>query len=92
METKANYALVGAFAVGAVLAILLFAMWLAQSQFNREYARYDIVFEGAVRGLARGAEVRFNGIKVGEVTQLNINPDNPTQVVARIRVDGQTPA
>jgi phospholipid/cholesterol/gamma-HCH transport system substrate-binding protein len=35
--------------------------------------------------------VRFNGIQVGEVTDLGLNPDNPGEVIARIRVDVATP-
>jgi phospholipid/cholesterol/gamma-HCH transport system substrate-binding protein len=35
--------------------------------------------------------VLFNGLRVGEVADLRLNPDNPAQVVATISVDSKTP-
>ncbi len=91
METKANFALIGAATLIAIAAAMLFALWIARVDFNRAYDEYLVVFEGPVRGLARGAEVRFQGINVGEVTNLRINPTNPQEVLARIRIDAATP-
>ena len=91
METKANYILIGAATVVGVVLMLLFAMWMANSEFSRGYNEYDIVFADPVRGLADGGEVRFNGIKVGEVRSLRIDPDNTNRVIARIRVSSDVP-
>ncbi len=91
METKANYILIGASTVVGVVFMLLFAMWMANSEFSRGYNEYDIVFADPVRGLADGGEVRFNGIKVGEVRSLRIDPDNTNRVIARIRVSADVP-
>lgn len=91
METKANYALIGASAVAGMVLVLLFSLWIAGAEFNRAFANLVIVFDGPVRGLARGAEVRFQGIKVGEVTDLRIDPTNPDKVLARVRIDAATP-
>ncbi|MBS0384434.1 MAG: MCE family protein [Proteobacteria bacterium] len=91
METKANYILIGAATVIGVVLMLLFAMWMANSEFSRGYNEYDIVFADPVRGLAVGGEVRFNGIKVGEVRSLRIDPDNTNRVIARIRVSSDVP-
>ena len=91
METKAHHALVGFFVVFLTAAGLLFFLWLSQTTFDREFSQYDVVFEGPVRGLRAASEVRFNGIQVGEVTDLGLNPENPGEVIARIRVDAATP-
>lgn len=91
METKANYVLLGGAAIIGAALIMLFAMWLARAQWGSEYAFYDVVFEGPVRGLANGGEVRFNGIKVGEVERLSIDPENANRVFARVRVNATTP-
>ena len=40
---------------------------------------------------APSGQVRFNGITVGEVTQLGLDPDDSTKVIARIRVAAETP-
>ena len=91
METKANYVLIGAFVLFAAAALMLFTLWIAGTPLNASYATYDVLFEGPVNGLSEGGEVRFNGIKVGEVTNLSLDRKDPNKVIARIRVDSETP-
>lgn len=91
METKAHHALVGFFAVFLILAGGFFALWLGQRTFDQDYAFYDVVFDGPVRGLREAGEVRFNGIQVGEVTDIGLDPQNPNRVIARIRLIAETP-
>ncbi len=91
MERDAHYAAVGIATIALMAALAVFSIWLARLQFNNDYDVYDIVFYGPVRGLSEGGEVHFNGIRVGEVTDLNLDPKKGDQVIARIRVDGTTP-
>ncbi len=91
METRANYVLIGAFVLMAAAALTLFVVWIARAPFSRDFQTYDVVFEGPVNGLGVGGEVRFNGIKVGEVKRLSLDRQDPNRVIARINVDAQTP-
>lgn len=91
METKANYVLIGAFVLLATGALALFTLWIAGNPFSRSYKDYDVIFSGPVNGLSEGGEVRFNGIKVGEVTTLRLDRLDPNRVIAHIRVEQQTP-
>ena len=91
MERDAHYAAVGIATIALMAALAVFVIWLARLQFNNDYDVYDIVFYGPVRGLSEGGEVHFNGIRVGEVTDLNLDPEKGDQVIARIRVDAMTP-
>ena len=91
MERDAHYAAVGMATVAIVAALAVFVIWLARFQFAEEYDLYDIVFYGPVRGLQEGGEVHFNGIRVGEVSDLNLDPNQPDQVIARVRLEGDTP-
>ncbi len=92
MESESRYALVGAFTLAIIAAAALFIFWLGQVSFDQEYAEYDVVFEGPVRGLSKSGEVRFNGIKVGEVTNLGLDKGDPNnKVIARIRIFAETP-
>jgi len=90
METRANYALIGAFVLMAAAAVIGFALWLGSSQFNRDYSIYDVVFPGPVT-LEEGASVRYIGIKVGEVETVRIDRRDASMVRARLRVDRTTP-
>jgi phospholipid/cholesterol/gamma-HCH transport system substrate-binding protein len=91
METRANHALVGAFTLLVLAAAFLFVWWFAAAGQNRERAIYRIQFQGAVSGLTPGSGVLFNGIRVGDVTDLNFDPQDPAKVVARIEVFKNTP-
>ena len=42
-------------------------------------------------GLLPGSAVLFNGIRVGEVTELRLSPAQPKQVVAIVGIDPSTP-
>ncbi len=91
MERDAHYAAVGIATVALMVALAVFFIWLARLSFSEDYDVYDIVFYGPVRGLSEGGEVHFNGIRVGEVTDLNLDPQQGDQVIARVRLNGTTP-
>lgn len=91
MEPKAHHVLIGIFVLLCSAAALLFALWLGDSDVDREYTHYAVCFDQAVSGLAEGNAVLYNGIKVGDVIKLGLNPDDPRRVRADIRVYSNTP-
>lgn len=91
METKANYVLIGAFTLITGLALLAFGLWAAKYSSDRTWQEYRVVFREAVTGLTVGSPVQYNGIAVGSIIELNLVPDDPRQVVAKIRLNSTTP-
>lgn len=91
METKARYLLVGSFVLVATLAIFAFIYWLHNTGGLGERDRYRIRFAAPVSGLLKGSSVLFNGIRVGEVTEIRLSPDAPKDVLVTIGVDPATP-
>jgi phospholipid/cholesterol/gamma-HCH transport system substrate-binding protein len=91
METRAPFVVVGAFVLAAIAAVFGFVYWLHNSGGLGPRATYHVQFEGSVPGLLVGAAVLFNGIRVGEVTDLGLAPDNPRRVDATISVTSTTP-
>ena len=91
METRANYVVIGAFTLAAVVAAFLFVMWIAGYGTPGGHRTFQVVFNGSVSGLSNGANVLFNGIKVGEVTHLTFSRSDPHQVVADIDVSADAP-
>jgi phospholipid/cholesterol/gamma-HCH transport system substrate-binding protein len=87
METRANYALVGLFTIAVILGGFGFVYWFNTIGGVADRASYRIVFEGSVSGLRTGATVLFNGIRVGEVTDLRLDPAAPREVVAMVAID-----
>ena len=91
METRARYALIGAFMLAVIAASFAFVYWLENKGGFGERAYYRLRFENSVSGLQGGSAVLFNGIRVGEVTGLALDPDHPDQVIATIGVVSGTP-
>ncbi|MET3996734.1 MCE family protein [Bradyrhizobium sp. MOS001] len=91
METRAPYVLIGSFVLAAILAVFGFVYWLNNTGGIGPRANYHVQFQGPVPGLLVGAGVLFNGIRVGEVTQIGLAADNPRFVNATISVASTTP-
>ena len=91
METRAPFVVVGAFVLAAIVAVFGFVYWLHNSGGLGPRTAYHVQFDGSVPGLLVGAGVLFNGIRVGEVTDLALAPDNPRRVNATISVASSTP-
>ena len=91
METRAPFVVVGAFVLAAIVAVFGFVYWLHNTGGLGPRATYHVQFDGPVPGLLVGAGVLFNGIRVGEVTDLGLAPDNPRRVNATISVASTTP-
>ncbi|MCO5130493.1 MAG: ABC-type transport auxiliary lipoprotein family protein [Xanthobacteraceae bacterium] len=91
METRAPFVLIGAFVLAAIVAVFGFVYWLHNTGGLGPRTTYQVRFEGPVPGLLVGAAVLFNGIRVGEVTELGLAPDHPRRVNATIAVSATTP-
>lgn len=91
METKANHVLIGAATLAMLAAALAFVLWLARTEIDRDVQLYDIHFEGPISGLSSAGDVRFNGIKVGQVQDIGFHRDRPETVRVRVEVATNTP-
>ncbi|MGC2586940.1 MAG: MlaD family protein, partial [Pseudolabrys sp.] len=91
MERKAHYALIGLFTFAVVAGAFGFIFWLHHSSGKKQAVAYRVIFDSSVSGLQVGGNVLFNGIRVGEVTNLRLDPDKPSQVVAMLAVNKSTP-
>jgi phospholipid/cholesterol/gamma-HCH transport system substrate-binding protein len=87
METRANYVLIGLFTLAVIVGAFGFIYWFNTIGGAGERATYRIVFDGSVSGLRTGASVLFNGIRVGEVTELKLDPAQPRAVVAMVALE-----
>ncbi len=86
MDTKANTALIGAFTLVVLALGFVFVYWLARGAGEDADAPLTVIFEDPVTGLSVGSQVVFNGIKIGDVKTLDLDPKNPKVVIAGLRV------
>ena len=91
METRANHILIGLFTLITAALLVGFALWAAKFTSESNWNEYDVVFSEAVTGLGIGGTVQFNGITVGEVRKLKIDPTDPNKVLVRVRIKADTP-
>lgn len=91
METRANFALIGAFAISVVLSAFVFVFWFSWQGQSVQHTVYELEAHGSVAGLTEGSAVQFNGLKVGEVTSLKISEKDPSRVDVLISIAKKTP-
>jgi len=91
METRARYVLIGLFMLAATAAGFGFVYWLQHAGGLGERAAYRIRFQYSASGLRPGSAVLFNGIRVGEVTQVRLNAADPREVTVLIAIERGTP-
>jgi phospholipid/cholesterol/gamma-HCH transport system substrate-binding protein len=91
VEHRAPYVLIGAFVLAVIVASFAFVYWMGAPTGIGQRALYTIRFENTVSGLSKGAAVQFNGVRVGEVTELRFDSGEGGRVIATVAVAGGTP-
>ena len=90
METRANHVWVGLITLLLLAGLAAFVVWLARLGEGTQN-EYDILFKQSVDGLARGSQVSFSGVPVGQVNQIVLWEQDPEFVRVRIRVNEEVP-
>lgn len=91
METKANYTVVGFFVLLVLVATAGLIFWM--QEYGRQGPVADLIVRipGSANGLSVGSAVRFNGIQVGSIKSLEIDPADARYTMARTQVKATTP-
>ena len=87
METRAHYVAVGAFVLAVIFLAFVAVLWLGRSEFAQDTKRYYIYFRGSVMGLNKGSQVQYNGIPVGRVIDIRVDPHNLAQIQVTVEID-----
>ncbi|WP_067732870.1 MlaD family protein [Novosphingobium naphthalenivorans] len=90
METRANHVWVGTVTLVLLAALAAFVLWLARLNEGAQN-EYDIFFKQSVDGLAKGSEVAYSGVRVGQVKEIELWRKDPSFVRVRIKVDEKVP-
>jgi phospholipid/cholesterol/gamma-HCH transport system substrate-binding protein len=91
MEIRARYMLIGSFVLAFALGMFGFVYWIKNTGGLGQRASYQIRFEQPVSGLTIGSSVLFNGIRVGAITALTLDPQDPKRLSVSIAIDPATP-
>jgi phospholipid/cholesterol/gamma-HCH transport system substrate-binding protein len=90
METDRHYFFEGLFIIAFSLAAAIFAVWLG-SPGRGDDVTYRIHFPESVSGLTAGDSVKFQGVDVGTVKSMAIDPDDSRRVRVDVRLRKETP-
>jgi phospholipid/cholesterol/gamma-HCH transport system substrate-binding protein len=85
MEIRARYMLIGSFVLAFALGIFGFVYWIKNTGGLGQRTSYQVRFEQPVAGLTVGSSVLFNGIRVGAITDLKLDPQDPKRLTISIR-------
>jgi phospholipid/cholesterol/gamma-HCH transport system substrate-binding protein len=89
MEHRVSYTIIGAFVIvlGALLVAAL--LWLAAGGATGQYKDYLIYLKSGAGSLNSNSPVLYHGVPVGRVSNVTLDPDNPTRarVVLSIKSD-----
>ena len=87
METRAHYVAVGAFVLAIIVLGFIAVVSLGRVEFAQNLKRYYIFFKGSVTGLGNGSLVQYNGITVGRVVDVRIDPDDLEKIQVTVEID-----
>ncbi len=90
METRANHIIIGLFTLIVTVSAFAFVWWFG-GNFEGSRTAYRVVFSDSIAGLTRGSSVLFNGLGVGEVTEIGFSAAEPGKMFATINVNEQVP-
>lgn len=92
MDTKVNYAIVGAFVLVLGAVLIGGALWLASGgTLQKKYDPYLAIMDESVAGLNLNAPVKYNGVDVGKVRDIQLDPVNPKRVRLMFAIERGTP-
>ena len=87
-----NYPIVGAFVIVLGAVLIAGVLWLASGgAFQKKYDLYLAIEDESVSGLNLNAPVKYNGVDVGKVREIQLDPGNPERVNLLFALERGTP-
>jgi len=90
MESDKHYLLEGIFVIVLALAAAATFVWLAKTG-HRDDVLYRVAFNESVSGLKPGEPVKYNGVDVGVVRALSLDPHDARRVLVDITLSKLAP-
>ena len=87
-----NYSVVGAFVLVLGAVLIAGVLWLASGgALQKSYNLYLAIADESVAGLNLNAPVKYNGVDVGKVRKIWLDPVNPQRVILLFAIERGTP-
>ncbi|AKU23539.1 MlaD family protein [Massilia sp. MB5] len=89
MENKSHALMTGFFTLALLTAAVLFGIWFNRDRIERN--PYLLATTLSIPGLNPQAAVRYRGLEVGKVDDIDFDPNNAGQIIVHLSVDPETP-
>jgi len=87
-----NYTLVGAFVIVLAAVLIGGLLWIASGgALRKHHDLFTAVEEESVAGLNLNAPVKYNGVEVGKVRDIQLDPADPQRVQLTFAIERGTP-
>ncbi|GGI82853.1 MlaD family protein [Legionella impletisoli] len=91
MESKVNYTLVGLTVILLTAGLIAAGLWLSIGFDRKTYNRYIVYMHESIAGLSEESPVKYNGVKVGQVSKIELSKTDPQKTRIIIQVEAGTP-
>lgn len=87
-----NYSLVGAFVLLLGAVLIGGVLWISSGgSMQKKHDLYAVIEEESVAGLSLNAPVKYNGVDVGKVSDIRLDPVDPERVRLTLAIERGTP-
>ncbi|WP_461829468.1 MlaD family protein [Aquifex sp.] len=87
MESRFKYFVVGSFLLLFTALFVVVVLILYKGFYKVEYSTYLIKTTYSVNGLELGSPVKYKGVNVGKVKHIEINWENPSEILILVDID-----
>ncbi len=91
MESKSNYTFVGLAVLILSTCLLSAGLWLSVGFDRKEYNNYIVYMDEPVSGLSDESAVKYNGVRVGYISDIELSPTNPQRVRLLLKIEQGMP-
>lgn len=91
MESKTSYTIVGLSVILLLAGLIIACLWLSIGFDKRSYNYYLVYMDESVAGLNEESLVKYNGVKVGMVSKIELSQFDPQKVKILIQIEDGTP-
>ena len=81
MSKQVSKTAIGAFVIGAIALVVAAVVIAGSGKFFQRTFPCIFYFDGSVQGLSIGSPVKFKGVQIGEVTQIELHYDTKRQQI-----------
>lgn len=87
-----NYSIVGAFVLLLGAVLIGGVLWISSGgSMQKQHDLYLVIEEESVAGLSLNAPVKYNGVDVGKVNDIRLDPADPERVRLTLAIQRGTP-